>query len=400
MEKTKILIVEDETIVALEIQDRLEKLGYEIVASVSTGEEALEKVDMYKPDLVLMDINLEGLMDGIEAAEIVLDRHAIPIIYLTAYSDDETLRRAKITEPFAYILKPFGTRELHTAIEIALYKNKIEKELEFHRDHIENLVDKRTSELKAVLRRQMEVSDKFTSCSRTLKSHTSFIAYLLGSIKDAGENSEALKAILNEQVVDNIEVKLREISDMFELLTKISRPGYVRDTEINLFEQIRNIVLLFTMDSKSSWIKIENRFPNDPAFLIKGVRLDLQSLMLFVLNLFRDEILTYYEAQSTAQEKDSVNASEPHIIIEGHAVDDIVIVRLSCLGLTIGDERKRSMLDMTYKISTSSGEMLQSSGREILGKMNGKVWLEDINDGGTSFSLQLPCMKTGKEAIL
>jgi CheY-like chemotaxis protein len=128
MAKTKILVVEDEALVAEEIKGRLTRLGYDIPGTASSGKEAIQKAADMKPDLVLMDIRLKGDMDGLKAAEKIHDRSHIPVIYLTAYSDEDTLRRAKITEPYGYILKPFKERELHIAIEMALFKHKAEDE--------------------------------------------------------------------------------------------------------------------------------------------------------------------------------------------------------------------------------------------------------------------------------
>jgi len=126
MAKAKILVVEDERIVAKDIVKSLQRLGYLVVASVASGEEAIKKVHETQPDLVLMDIMLKGEMDGIEAAEVIKSSSDIPIIYLTAYADDKTLQRAKVTEPFGYILKPFDERDLHTTIEIALRRHLAE----------------------------------------------------------------------------------------------------------------------------------------------------------------------------------------------------------------------------------------------------------------------------------
>jgi diguanylate cyclase (GGDEF)-like protein/PAS domain S-box-containing protein len=129
MNKIRILVVEDERIVSLDIERRLKNLGYEIVGAAVSGEEAIQKASTHQPDLVLMDIMLEGKMDGITAAETIRRRLAIPVIYLTAHADAHTLERAKITEPFGYILKPFEERELHGHIEIALYKHRMELRL-------------------------------------------------------------------------------------------------------------------------------------------------------------------------------------------------------------------------------------------------------------------------------
>jgi PAS domain S-box-containing protein len=127
MESAKILIVEDEKIVARDIENRLKSFGYAVAAVVSTGEAAIKKAAETRPDLVLMDILLKGDMDGVKAAEQIHDRFDIPIIYLTAFADDKTLQRAKITEPYGYIIKPFEERELRTTIEIALYKHTMER---------------------------------------------------------------------------------------------------------------------------------------------------------------------------------------------------------------------------------------------------------------------------------
>jgi PAS domain S-box-containing protein len=125
----KILVVEDEHIVAMDLMSRLRNLGYEVPDSASSGEEAIEKAGKWRPDLVLMDIFLNGEMDGIQAAGQIRSRYNIPIIYLTAYADSNTLQRAKVTEPFGYVLKPFEERELLTTIEMALYKYRIEQRL-------------------------------------------------------------------------------------------------------------------------------------------------------------------------------------------------------------------------------------------------------------------------------
>jgi len=126
---TKLLVVEDEGIVAKDIQIRLGNLGYEVAAVASSGEEAIQKAAETHPDLVLMDITLKGEMDGIEAAEEIISRYDIPVVYLTAHTDGKTLQRAKITEPFGYILKPFGEKDLYSTIEISLHRHKMEKKL-------------------------------------------------------------------------------------------------------------------------------------------------------------------------------------------------------------------------------------------------------------------------------
>jgi len=129
MSKANILIVEDERIVAEDIKNSLEKLGFGVDGIVSSGEEALKKIEMEHPDLVLMDIMLAGEINGIETAEQIRILFNIPVVYLTAYADEDVLTRAKMTDPFGYIVKPFEDIELNSSIEMALYKHKMETKL-------------------------------------------------------------------------------------------------------------------------------------------------------------------------------------------------------------------------------------------------------------------------------
>lgn len=129
MNSERVLIVEDEKIIALDLQRRLERFGYIICDSAADGEDAVLKARKHRPDIILMDIMLSGTVDGIEAAKQVKRELQIPVIFLTAYADERTLERAKEAEPFGYILKPFKERELYTTIDIALYKYRVDKDL-------------------------------------------------------------------------------------------------------------------------------------------------------------------------------------------------------------------------------------------------------------------------------
>jgi PAS domain S-box-containing protein len=129
MEKAAVFIVEDESIVAEDIRQTIENLGYSVSGIARSGEDALEKIRETQPDLVLMDIHLAGAMDGIEVARQVHELFKIPVIYITAHADDELLARAKVTEPYGYILKPYDERELYSVIEMAQYKHRMEQRL-------------------------------------------------------------------------------------------------------------------------------------------------------------------------------------------------------------------------------------------------------------------------------
>jgi CheY-like chemotaxis protein len=129
MERPAIYIVEDEAIVANDIKETLKSLGYDVPGIAKSGEIALVKVKELMPDLVLMDIHLAGQMDGVETAGMIHVLYSIPVIYLTAYADKALLDRAKVTEPYGYVIKPYDERELHSVIEMSLYKHRVEREI-------------------------------------------------------------------------------------------------------------------------------------------------------------------------------------------------------------------------------------------------------------------------------
>lgn len=141
MGNVSVLVVEDENIVAKDIRQSLLKMGYKVIGTASSGEKAKEILKENQPDIILMDIMLKGNMSGIDTAEYVKDIYDLPVIFLTAYADENTLSKAKITEPYGYILKPFKEIDLHTSIEMALYKHKKTSELKKENEIYATLLD-------------------------------------------------------------------------------------------------------------------------------------------------------------------------------------------------------------------------------------------------------------------
>ncbi len=154
MIQTRIVIVEDEGIVAFQIETLLQQKGYQVIGTFASGIEALQNIESLSPDLVLMDLKLQGEMDGIETARRISEYLDVPIVYLTAHSDEGTFKRAKETGPYGYILKPFNAQELDIAIQVAIYKHKLDDEknnlldeLKVAHDTLELKVEDRTAEL-------------------------------------------------------------------------------------------------------------------------------------------------------------------------------------------------------------------------------------------------------------
>lgn len=204
MAKTNVLVVEDESIVSKDIQHSLKKLGYNVVGAASTGERAFELAAAEKPDIILMDIMLKGNINGIETAERVKRELNIPVIYLTAYADEATLAKAKVTEPYGYIIKPFKEVDLHTSIEMALYKYSKEREVLKERDLFYSLIENKDSKDFIFVK----------SKSRLVKIKTADIYYV-----------EALKDYV---VINALESRYTIHSTMKDIVSKLSGDQFIR----------------------------------------------------------------------------------------------------------------------------------------------------------------------------
>ena len=146
-----IVIAEDEKIIALDLSNTLQKLGYNVSGIAETGKDVIDMVEKYNPKLIMMDIMLEGDMTGIEAADIIAQNYGLPVVYLTALTDEETLQKAKRSNPFGYVLKPYDEKTLHSSIEMALYKHKVDRELQIKTRELEEEKKKTDELLKNIL---------------------------------------------------------------------------------------------------------------------------------------------------------------------------------------------------------------------------------------------------------
>ena len=212
MTQARILIVEDEIIVAMDLQHELTDLGYRVIDLVSSGPAAVEKAAQTRPDLVLMDIRLTGDMDGIEAAEQIRTTLNLPVVYLTAYADDDTLGRAKITEPFGYIVKPYQERDLYTTIEMALYKHRMDAQLKSYAIELE--------------RRNRELDTFAYTVANNLQS----LAYKIT------ENAEAIKDSLrmSDELSQRVNSITRSGRKMSQVIAELLLLAKMRRTEVEL----------------------------------------------------------------------------------------------------------------------------------------------------------------------
>lgn len=208
MSKVKIMVVEDEAIVAEDIKHMLLSLNYDVPALAASGDEAIKKVKDTRPQLVLMDIMLKGNKDGVSVAEHIQYNYGIPVVYLTAYADDYTLERAKITEPYGYIIKPFEKKELYTTIEIALYKYNMERTLRENEKKYRTLFED--------------------------SGDAMYISNAEGKFIDVNQSAlELFGYTKNEMLNVNIKDLYENIGHRKDIIKEIERHGQVRSYEIN-----------------------------------------------------------------------------------------------------------------------------------------------------------------------
>ncbi|BBO83282.1 hypothetical protein DSCO28_38480 [Desulfosarcina ovata subsp. sediminis] len=208
MKDLKILIVEDERILAEDLKETLLELGYNVAGNVGSGEEAVELASKTEIDLALMDIKLEGEMDGVSTAEALRDRFDIPVIYLTAFSDDALLQKAKKTEPFGYVIKPYRASEIKSVIEMALFKIEVER--------------KRKESYKNLASEAQDRANKLVKMDTTLKTLMEY---------RENEKNEVIRNVaknLNDRVIPHFDtIRMRwpnkELNNLLDALTTTLR---------------------------------------------------------------------------------------------------------------------------------------------------------------------------------
>lgn len=408
MKKKRIMVVEDEGITAMSIQSSLKKLGYDVTSLVFTGEEAVKKAEEEHPDLVLMDIVLDGRMDGIEAA---LQIHAschIPVVYITAHSDEKMLRRIKESEPFGYIVKPFDDHELRMVVEIALYKNGMdrklresESELKKHRERLSRLVAERTADLSSAIELlKEEINERRRAEAETIRAgHLAALGELAAGV--AHEINNPINGIINyAQLLVN---KNKEGSTDQDIAMRIMKEGdRISDIVANLLSFARDSrekkhpVRIDTVISDALAL-IETQLGNDGIKLRVDLSLHMPEIMAqpqqigqVILNIVSNARYALNEKYPGAHDD---KVLEIHTDITGESNHSYAEITFYDKGCGIAAENMDKIMNPFFstKPARSGTGLGLSISHGIISDHGGKLLIDSIDREFTKVIIKLPC---------
>ena len=407
MTKTKVLIVEDEAIVAADLANKLERLGYRVSGSVASGEDAIAIASEQRPDIVLMDIRLSGSLDGIETAERLRRVHPIPVIYVTAHSDPDTITKALGTDPFGFILKPFIDRELKTQIEIALYKHRSELALRENGERLrqrQEELERLNKELKDVNRGMVglyaELDEKARELRRADEIKTQFLSNISHEFRTPLNSIFALSSLLLERTDGELTSEQEK------------QVGFIRKAADSLLELVNDLLDL----SKIRAGKIEvHPAEFSAASLFSALRGMLRSLhvnpavaLVFeepdgVPWLYTDEgkvsqILRNFISNALKfTERGEVRVSARHD--EGNGT---VTFTVSDSGVGIAADDQERIFEEFIQLEHPAQSKFKGTGlglplcRKLAELLGGKIELESQAGVGSKFSLTLPQCYVGE----
>ncbi|MCX9083139.1 MAG: ATP-binding protein [Candidatus Methanoperedens sp.] len=362
--KKQILVVEDEAITAMDIQRRLKNLGYNVPVVVSSGEKAIEKVKENNPDLVLMDINLNREMDGIEAASQIHSFSDIPVIFMTAYSDEKTIERAKITEPYAYMLKPIKERELQINIDIAFFKHKIQK---------------MSLENEGLIRASKTKSEFMMAMSHELRTPLNSIIGFSDLLKkkEFGELNEVQK-----KYIDNIHVSgnnlLMIINDILDL-SKVEADKIDLSFEKMSIADVINISIAIVKDfAKQKKIQVITEIDPELDF-IEADRDRIRQVLFNILN-------------------NAIKFSKPMgiVTLTARKEGDMAQISVSDIGIGIKEEDIGRLFKEFEQLDKGASRQYGGTGlglvisKKLIELHGGKIWVKSRYGEGTIFTFTLP----------
>jgi signal transduction histidine kinase len=420
MKKIKILIVEDEVIVAMEIQSTLKNLGYSVIAIADTGEKAINKASTEKPDLILMDIRLKGDLDGIETAECIRSLLDIPVIFLTAYADEEKLERAKLALPFGYLLKPIQERDLKSTIKMAIFAAEVNAErklaqeaLKKANDELEQKVAERTKVLRQEIDERKQIETCLLIAKQDAESANLFKSEFLSNIsheirtpmhqimsfskfginKVNQGNSEKLLGYFTKinTICNNLRMLMNDLLDLSKL--EAGRVDYNMQPH-NLSTILENILIEFGSLTQEKGIEVVSDTITDPLV----VSCDETK----IIQVFRNLIANAVKFTASGNKVSMRMQSEEFPLVNGEN-EPVVSISISDQGIGIPEDELELVFDKyTQSSKTKTGDGGTGLGlaicKEIIKAHNGKIWAENNSEGGATFIFMLPYEQMGGRA--
>ena len=375
----RILLVEDEDVGARFVTRYLERHGYIIVGRAKSADEAINLAGEHRPDLVLMDIKLEGTMDGIDAARVIQEKYEIPVLYLTAHADDRTLHRAMATKPYGYVIKPFQSREVHAAIQMAVIQHDLQGALK-----------KTTNDIEILMRQQRRVLDMFRSTAQTMKNTMGSLSGFFNMVERRRDNPEGLRELLDDSSMHILNDQMALSYQLIESILDFSRPQATKVERLDIGEQISKSVNLFSMSKSGRGIEIKSRFDTDAKYQLYAREIDLQSVMGNLLNNAGDEVLAHLDKWLHHPEFDPEKTEDMSIWIDIEEKDDMLQIQVGNIGRQIDEDDRDSIFrkGMTDKSEGSGLGLFEC--KKVIEDLGGKIWSENFEDKGTVLKFTVP----------
>jgi signal transduction histidine kinase len=415
MAKANILIVEDEVVTALEMESTLEEIGYSIISIVDTGEEAVAIAREEKPDLILMDIHLQGEMDGIEAAAQIRSELKIPIIFLTAHAEEDKLERAKLTLPFGYLLKPVQDRDIKATIKMAIYTSEINAERDQAREalkkaheDLERKVVERTKELQYEIDERIQIEEFLREAKQEAELANKTKSEFLSNISH--ELRTPMHQILSYSkfgVEKSDSVKREKIVHYFSKIGTIGKNLLALLNDLLDLSKLESGKLDYDMQKKDLKQIIINICEEFSSLLFdKGVNIELSDHIFqkvtcdeYKIGQVIRNILSNAIKFTSSGKKIIISLSNNTLPTGNRRTDkgtiSAILITTKDEGMGIPEDELESVFDKFIQSSkTKTGACGTGLGlaicKEIITAHNGKIWAENNSEGGSTFSFLLP----------
>lgn len=383
MPKVRIMVVEDEALVALDLTTKLRQLGYEVPGGVFTGEEAVQQAQALLPDLVLMDIRLAGEMDGVEAAQQIHRNLNIPIVFLTAYSDDPTLERAKSAEPMGYLIKPFEQREVYTTVEMALHRSRAERERA-------QVAERHNRE------EQLEAVNRLTAS--IVRSFDDQLQEIIGNL----DLTLMFEADELQPLVEEARTSAQSVERTIEQLALLYREDLVERRPVRLAEAVREAAEICALSLPPA---VSLQAECDPELQCLGSSILLRQCLIELLVNAREALAERQDQSPAPAIRLAVQylpAGDPRLnLVPEVSARPYLRIEVTDNGPGIDAEVQKRVFEPLF--TTKSGRGGLGLGLPVVhstAKAHGG-WVEchSAPEQGTTFALYVPAVERGKEAM-